>query len=102
MIVDYGASNQVCKVEVPARMPSNEAASNELVQNRRMYAFLEEVVPGSMRGNELRRGAVSTGMHSMSFIEYEYVTIGESRGSSNPRDNTITVTFQRDECQKPQ
>ncbi len=100
MVVDYGASGLACKVEVPALMPSNEAVSNDAVMRQRMYAFLEEVVPAAMRGNELRRSRFMSGVYSVSLTAYDNVSISES-GSGSP-NNTITLTFKRDECQKKQ
>ncbi len=100
LVVDYGASGLACRLEVPALMPSNETVSNELVMQQRMYAFLEQVVPASMRGNEKNRFHASTGVHSVSWTEYDNVVISEPQGSTNPRDNTITLAFNRDECQK--
>jgi hypothetical protein len=41
LTVDYGAANQVCRLEVPAN-PRQE-----------MQDFLAELVPNSMRGKEL-------------------------------------------------
>ena len=52
MIVDYAAGGRVCKLEVPALMPAEENAkvSNTEVMRQKMYDFLAEIVPVSMRG----------------------------------------------------
>lgn len=52
MIVDYTAGGRVCKLEVPALMPAEENAkvSNTEVMRQKMYDFLAEIVPVSMRG----------------------------------------------------
>src|SRR5256885_12283886 len=42
LVVDYGASNQVCKLHVPALMPTTEQVSNAAVMKQRMYDFLGE------------------------------------------------------------
>ena len=57
LIVDYGAANQVCKLQVPALMATNESISNAAEMQKRMYEFLLDLVPDSMRGNELGRKA---------------------------------------------
>jgi hypothetical protein len=82
LIVDYDAANQVCKLEVPALMPSHEKVSNADEMKRRMYDFLADLVPNAMRGKEL--GTLMVGI--VSFVEYEHVTIGELQ-------HAITVTF---------
>ena len=44
-VVDYGANNQVCKLQVPALMPTTESVANATVTKQRMYDFLSELVP---------------------------------------------------------
>jgi hypothetical protein len=100
MTVDYGLGNQVCRLQVPALMPSTDTVSNDLVQKRHMYEFLAEAVPASIRGKEGQRFSFISGMLSMSSIEYENVTVAESHGGSSPRDNTITLIFKTYGCQK--
>src|ERR1700730_13178114 len=39
LIVDYDAANQVCKLEVPALMPTTEKVSSADEMKRRMYDF---------------------------------------------------------------
>jgi hypothetical protein len=70
---------------------------------QRMYDFLAEVVPESMRGKELKRGATQMGLASMSWIEYENITIGEFQHGDQAfsKDHTITVTFKNYDCQRP-
>lgn len=99
LIVDYGAGNQVCRLQAPALMPTNEQVSNASVMRQRMYDFLAEPAPGSMRGKEIRRMMETMGAISISWIEYEHVTISESQYADPfARDNTITVTFKIDGC----
>lgn len=100
LVVDYDAGNQVCKLEVPALMPTQEKVSNSQEMKRRMYDFLADLVP-AMRGKELRRGAFMSGLSSMSSVEYEHITIHEFQYANQPfgRDNTITVTFKN--CETP-
>lgn len=95
LIVDYGTANQVCKLEVPALMPSHEKVSNADEMKRRMYDFLADLVPAAMRGKELGQGIIMLGAISLLSIDYEHVMIGEAQHADQPfaRDNTITVTF---------
>jgi hypothetical protein len=99
VIVDYGPDNEVCKLEVPALMPSNEKVANADVMKQRMYDFLLDLVPPSMRGRELGRFFAAAGAISWSTIDYEHITISELR-QANPFDsrNTITVSFKSDTC----
>jgi hypothetical protein len=102
LVVDYGASNQACKLEVPGLMPTEEKVQNSAVMKQRMYDFLAEVVPASMRGKELKRGATQMGLATMSWVEYEHITIGEFQHGDQAfsKDHTITVTFKSYDCQR--
>lgn len=102
LVVDYGVGNQVCRLEVPGLMPSKETVSNALVMRQRMYEFLSELIPGSMRGKLLNQGAASTGGHSVEFTEYEHITISQQWSNHQPFDNNpIVVTFKNDSCRMP-
>jgi hypothetical protein len=103
LVVDYGAGNQVCKLEVPPLMPTDKKVQNSAVMKQRMYDFLAEVVPASIRGKELMRGATQMGLATMSWIEYENITIGEFQHGDQAfsKDHTITVTFKSYGCQRP-
>ncbi len=102
LVVDYGASNQACKLEVPALMPTDERVQNTAVMKQRMYDFLAEVAPASMRGKELMRGATQMGLATMSWIEYENITISEFQHGDQAfsKDHTIRVTFKSYDCQR--
>jgi hypothetical protein len=98
LVVDYGANSQVCKLQVPALMPTTESVANATVMKQRMYLFLSELVPDSIRGKELTRGTVFLGSKSMIFIEYENVMVNELDAGPFNHDNNITITFKRDDC----
>jgi hypothetical protein len=102
LIVDYGAGNQVCKLELPALMPTKEKVSNSAQMKQRMYDFLSELVPPSMRGRELRRMSEIMGTISLSSVEYEHVAIRElQHGTAFDNDNKITVSFLNENCKPP-
>jgi hypothetical protein len=86
-------------LQVPALMPSNEQVSNAIVMKQRMYAYLDDLVPSSIRGRELMRGMGAMGAVTMTIIEYENVTVNElNTGATFNHDNIIRVTFKRDDC----
>jgi hypothetical protein len=100
LTVDYAAGNQVCKLEVPALMPTDEKISNATVMKQRMYSFLSDLVPGSTRGRELGQRATVMGTISLLSVEYEHVIINELQHADQPfGNNTITVTFKDNKCQ---
>jgi hypothetical protein len=103
LIVDYGASNQVCKLELSALMPQHgKVISSVSEMKQRMYDFLAELVPRSMRGKELGRGNYLFGAISLLSVEYEHVTIVEPKDENQPfGNNTITVSFKTNNCQTP-
>lgn len=84
LVVDYGAGNQVCKLQVPALMPADAAkVQNSDDMKQKMHAFFAELVPDSMRGKELRRLMSQTGAFSgVGFDEYEHVTFVETHSGS--------------------
>ena len=98
LVVDYGAGNQVCKLQVPTLMPTDAKVQNADDMKQKMYAFLAELVPDLMRGKELGRFMSTTGaFSSVGFAEYEHVTIVETYSGSN---DTITVRFKNTGCQQ--
>ena len=101
LVVDYDAANQVCKLEVPALMPTQEKVSNSEEMKKRMYDFLRDAVPAALRGKEQGRGIIMLGAISLLSIDYEHVMIGEAQHANQPfdRNNTITVTFKN--CETP-
>ena len=101
LTVDYGAGNQVCKLEVPALMPTNDTVYRASDQRQRMYDFLAELVPGSMRGKEGTRFTTIFGAISFSYVEYEYVMTIETNYADQPDRGRITVRFLNENCQAP-
>jgi len=102
LIVDYGMSTRVCKLEVPALMPRDpEKVSNTTELKQRMYDFLVDLIPASERGKEVGRFAEIHGMISLKTIEYENITISEIQYANEPesRNNTITIRFKNVGCQ---
>jgi hypothetical protein len=92
LTVDYGAANQVCKLEVPAEMPPQPNASGPSNPRQQMQDFLADLVPDSVRGKEIRRFGGSTGAYSpFSGTEYQHVTI-------SGRNGAIAVTFHSGGC----
>lgn len=99
LVVDYGADGQTCRLQVPTLMPTTESVANATVMQQRMYEFLADLVPDSIRGNELTRGMMAMGAVTMIFIEYENATVNELKaGAPFNHDNNITIIFKRDEC----
>ena len=98
LVVDYGADNRVCKLQVPALMPADVTKVRHTDDmKQKMHAFLAELVPDSMRCKELGRGMSQTGAFSgRGFDEYEHVMVVETYSGSN---DTITVTFKNAGCQ---
>lgn len=97
MSVNYGPVDQVCSLEVPALMPSNEKVQNGDQMRQRMTDFLADLVPDAMRGAKLREMASMMGIVSVQSIEYEHVTISQF-SNANPREATITVSFTGNGC----
>jgi hypothetical protein len=102
LVVDYGAGNQVCKLEVPAVMPTDNKIQNSTEMKQNMYGFLADLVPESIRGKETGRHVTAAGAVSLSTVEYEHVAISETEYANQPFDssyNKITVRFKNTPCQ---
>jgi hypothetical protein len=96
LTVDYGAGNQVCKMEVHA-LPPRENRSGPSNPTQEMQNFLLDLVPASMRGKELGKFAGMTGaFSSFSGVEYEHVTVSQPAHSVG--NETILVSFKNDDC----
>jgi hypothetical protein len=99
VVVDYGAGSQVCKLQVPALMPT-EATKVQNIDDmtQKMHSFLAELVPDSIRGKQLQRFMSQSGAFSgVGFDEFEHVTVVQTYSGSN---DTITVTFKNAGCQQ--
>jgi hypothetical protein len=102
VVVDYGTTGQVCKLEVPALMPHETAKVwNITAQRQRMYDFLADLVPAAMRGKEVMRLYEQFGLPSQMTTEYENVTVSEGQNDAEPEDGTITIKFKNAGCQTP-
>lgn len=98
-MVDYGAGNQVCNLDVPALMPSNALVANADEMKRRMYEFLDDLVPAAMRGKEQGRATIMVGAVSFSSVEHDNVRIVERRIAGHLfGDNRIGVVFKSGNC----
>jgi hypothetical protein len=92
LTVDYNTEKQLCKLAVPAEMPAQPNASGPFNPRKQMQDFLEDLVPDSMRGKEIRRFQGTTGASStVSSTEYEHVTISGGK-------DTISVIFHNGGC----
>jgi hypothetical protein len=98
--VDYGPGNSVCRIQVPAAMPSTEKVSNAIEMKQRMRAFLDSLVPAQMRGKEIQQSAMMSGLLSVSYVQYEHVSVSESQNANDAFAGTITVTFLNEGCHR--
>jgi len=99
MVVDYAANGHVCRIQLP---PIGQSAEHGVLTAQAVDDFMAELLPVPMRGKELERGAETMGLVSISFVEYEYVTITEAFQAL--KRTGIAVTFAKEQCrdQPPQ
>jgi hypothetical protein len=98
LIVDYGAGNQVCKLQVPADPPPPPNTSGAFNGRQQMQDFLADLVPDSIRGKELSRHSEQLGLASISVVEYEHLTIDQFYHPESPQGGTISVRFKNKAC----
>jgi hypothetical protein len=103
LVVDYGAGQQVCRLQVPALMPTDEKILRADDMKQRMYRFLLDLVPAAVRGRELRRSTAQMGIASVMLTDYEHVSISELQHAGEPFDQNsrITVQFKSSACESP-
>ena len=100
MVVNYGPSGQACRIEVhPAGQPTVRQAPPNIGTKQQLDEVLQEVVPPSMRGKEIRSGVIQMGAVSFLLIEYEHVTITELLQNETP--TSVTVAFKEEGCLRP-
>ncbi|MGA2881235.1 MAG: hypothetical protein ABSG13_19985 [Bryobacteraceae bacterium] len=91
VIVDYGPDQQVCRLELPASVPS--------IIGQRVDDILLELVPMSVRGKNLGTMWEFAGRASVKITEYEHVSIGEPQDPDHPGLRTgVNLVFKREEC----
>jgi hypothetical protein len=98
MVVDYGPSKQVCRIQLPSGMRIVGTVPPGAVAKQQIDQVLDEVLPPSIRGKEVNRGTMATGVPMFFITEYEHVTIGELQVDGIGKG--ITVTFKDEACPK--
>jgi hypothetical protein len=83
MAVYYGLARQVCRIELRYTVGKQEVDE-----------VIEELVPPSIRGKEIRRGLKIIGGFSVSYVVYEDVIIWDSQSGRT----AVTITFKRPDC----
>ena len=95
-VVNYGTGHQVCKIDLP---PGSYVNPPHGATNHEVDQVIEELAPPSARGKEINKGMLSTGRNSMSFADYENLTIAEPQDPDHPgRRTSVTITFKRPDC----
>ena len=96
MVVDYGLSKQVCRLQLPSGMQIVGTVPPGAITKQQVDQILAELVPPSMRGKEVNSMSMATGLHMTLATEYDHVTISESMNGST--GNGISVTFKDASC----
>jgi hypothetical protein len=95
-VVNYGTGHQVCKIDLP---PGSYVNPPHGASNHDVDQVIDEIAPPSARGKEINKGMLSTGRNSMSFADYENLTIAEPQDPDRPgRRTSVTITFKRPDC----
>jgi|SRR5665213_1669882 len=98
MVVDYGPSKQVCRIQLPSGVQIVGEVPPSVITKQQIDEVLNEVVPPSLRGKELNGMAMASGVGMMLSNEYEHVTIMEFKNAGV--GTGITVTFKDPACPK--
>jgi hypothetical protein len=99
MVVDYGSGKQVCRIQLPFGIQYGGTVPADAVTKKMIDTILEEVVPPSIRGREIKKMMVMTpAAYSSSMVDYEHITILEEKTAGV--EIGISVTFKDAACQK--
>jgi hypothetical protein len=94
MMVDYAATDRVCRISLPPVAPDNRQPG--MKSAKAMDDFLLELIPAAQRGKELRRHVTMMGLPGISVVAYENVTVSEML--QGQQRTGITVTFPNESC----
>ena len=94
VVADYGPDRQVCRIEIPGEAPTPAASRYKLSDAR--TAFLDDLVPETMRGKKLGDSYWALGGLLQTIIIYEHLAIFISDVAE--RVPTIAIQFRRDGC----
>jgi hypothetical protein len=86
IVVSYGRSNQVCRIEFPIFFTRQE-----------LEEVIDELVSPSERGKEIGHSRWIFGGYSVSNVEYENIIISEREGGIT----AVTIIFRRPDCNSP-
>lgn len=95
--VDYGPAKQACIILLPSGMIVREP-SPDVITREQMKDVLDEVVPDSVRGKEIKRLVVGAGILRTVHTEYEHLTVDEHFKSGI--GTGIVVTSKDPACRK--
>lgn len=91
MTVTYGPNARVCRLEM----------SSDAVAKLQADAALDEVLPLSMRGKDLNKGAQQMSRFSVLVTEYERVIISRPMVDNRPQTRPgVAATFKDEACRK--
>ena len=95
-VVNYGTGHQACKIDLP---PGSYVNPPHGASNHDVDQVIDELVPPSARGKEINKGVMAAGRISMSFADYENITIAEPQDPDHPgRRTSVSITFKRPDC----
>jgi hypothetical protein len=103
MIVDYSpTANRACRLELPGQvpMPQDARPGVGIDVKKPIDVLVEEIVPLSMRGKELRGMCSSAGAISMCWKDYEHVSVMETFEAG--RRTAVIVKFKTADCSTTQ
>ena len=96
--VDYGPAKQACAILLPSGSSVVGEPSPRFITREQIKAVLDDLIPDSVRGKEIKRGVMGAGMLWVVYTEYEHVTIDERFKSGI--GTGIVVTFKDPACRK--
>ena len=94
MVVDYAANGNVCRLQLPPIAPLSR--DPHVSSPQAIDEFVLELIPASLRGKELGQSVFTSGPNSVSFTNYENVTV--AIGLHGFDRTGVTVTFVKEQC----
>jgi hypothetical protein len=93
----YGSDQRACQIELTPGLGLEKSAQYQYVFGDTLSEVLEEIAPSAKRGKQLGEGTLHSSLH---FTEYENLLVKQTQNFAGV--TSVTVSFNRDACPKPQ
>lgn len=96
MVVNYGPNGQVCRIELPPGERIIGQAPPSIPSTQQVDEVLVEALPPSIRGREIGRSSIISGINFTMMTEYEHLSVFE--GHHGETRTSLSIIFKDEAC----